>query len=64
MDKQVASKKIAELKSQIDSLYAEIASVADEAGLDYVRYDGPAGYGDGGYYDTNEGWKSSSAEGC
>lgn len=64
MEKQEALKKITELKAEIDSLYAEIASVADQASLDYVRYEGPAGYGDGGYYDTEEGWKSSSAEGC
>lgn len=64
MDKQEASKKITELKAEIDILYAEIASVADQAGMDYVRYEGPAGYGDGGYYDTENGWVSSSAEGC
>jgi len=64
MEKQEASKKIVELKAEIDVLYSRIADIADQAGLDYVRYDGPAGYGDGGYYDNENGWVSSSAEGC
>lgn len=64
MNKQEASKKIAELTAKIDCLYTEIASIADQAGVDYVRYDGPAGYGDGCYYSPENGWVSSSAEGC
>lgn len=62
MDKQQASIQIAALKSEIDALYASIAELADKYQIS-VRYDGPAGYGDGGYYDDGE-WVSSSAEGC
>lgn len=50
--------KIAEIKRQIDGLYDEAASIADEYGLSF-SYGGPAGYGDGGYYEDGE-WTASS----
>lgn len=50
--------KIAEIKGRIEQLYNEAAAIADEHGL-YFSYDGPAGYGDGGYYEDGE-WRASS----
>ena len=52
--------KIASVKSKIDELFSEIETIAKEAGLDYVSYEGPA-YGMGGYWSESSGWESSSS---
>lgn len=44
---------------QIAQLYAECEAICQEHGMDF-RYDGPAGYGDGGYFYAGEGWTASS----
>lgn len=52
--------------AEIAVLYAEAAEIAVEAGIDF-RYDGPADYGDGGYFHLDEDnpenggyWQASS----
>lgn len=56
---ELANKQIAAKLAQIDVLYAECASIAEEAGISTFSYGGPAGYGDGGYW-TESGWQASS----
>ena len=57
---KVALAKIAALKDQIDECFSEIESIAKEAEIDYVSFDGPS-YGMGGYWSESGGWESSSA---
>lgn len=56
---QLANKQIAAKLAQIDVLYAECASIAEQAGIGYFCYSGPAGYGDGGGW-SESGWQASS----
>lgn len=52
--------KIADLKSKIDAMFAQIEQIAKEAEIDYVSFEGPA-YGMGGYWTESSGWESSSS---
>lgn len=42
-----------------DEAYKLAASLAEEHGFDF-DYEGPAGYGDGGYFYAESGWLASS----
>ena len=70
-NREVASKKISEIVSKINELYAEAAKIADENDIEF-SVEGPA-YGMGGYYvpkktttdsedqwDSSDGWMASS----
>lgn len=59
MNKELANKEIAAKLAQIDVLYAECAGIAEKVGIESFYYNGPAGYGDGGYW-TESGWQASS----
>lgn len=55
---QEAVQAINEGLKQIAAKYEELAAIAREHGLEF-DYQGPAGYGDGGYFDpsrTQDSW--------
>lgn len=64
-----ARKEIDQKLGQIADLYEECADIAREHGVSF-SYGGPAGYGDGGYFDPerthndwgdeSDGWLASS----
>lgn len=57
-----AMKEVNDRLAKIAELYAECEAIAMEHGVDF-SYDGPAGYGDGGYFYTEDGagqWQASS----
>lgn len=69
LTQQEASAKIAEILSEIDSLYSEASDIATESGVSF-SFDGPT-YGTGGWFDPSEigkiewgdeldGWSASS----
>ena len=73
---ELASQEIAEILKKINDLYKQVEAIADKSGVS-VRYDGPSGYGDGGYYyprpnddnkgdwsESDAGWRASSTERC
>lgn len=64
-----AAKEINDILGQIHDLYEKAADIAREADVPFT-YKGPAGYGDGGYFDADrtedhygnecDGWLASS----
>ena len=59
---EAAVQAINERLAQIAALYEQCEAIATEHGVDF-SYDGPAGYGDGGYFYTEDGagqWQASS----
>lgn len=58
--KKEATKEINDILKEIDALYQKAAEIADKHNV-FFSYSGPAGYGDGGFYDPN--WESSDCWG-
>lgn len=57
-----ALQRIGEKLQQIEQLYAECEVIALASGVSF-SYNGPAGYGDGGYFDPEDSdsiWMASS----
>lgn len=62
VDDKQAVQRVKDILNQIDGLYMEAATIAEEAGIPFFSYDGPAGYGygDGGCWHIGDGWQASS----
>lgn len=58
---QKAMKEVNDRLAKIKELYAECEAIAMEHGV-HFSYSGPAGYGDGGYFDPEreEDWRGDS----
>lgn len=56
---QEAVESINELLMQIQALYEECKDIAVQFDIAFT-YSGPAGYGDGGYFDPEDHWTASS----
>lgn len=62
-EQDAASREVTTLLNDIQLIYNRIAIIADEHQID-VRYYGPCGEGDNGWYDPEAGEWQSSAGSC